>query len=238
MTEQRDTPVIEYGTARRANYAAVASFVFGLMFFVPILAGVAAILLGLQGMRAAREKSISRYVIARRGLALGILNIALTLIIGGAFALHEYHVMAPIRRYNANLREISLAMLLYSNSHRGQYPPTFDELVTSGELPKGSPVFACPGCSGGFPAKAATVGSVVTSDYVMAPPWNPMPKDFRTLGNLPEHLIYVFEPLTNHGGRGIHVPLSDGNVVWLDQPLASKVLADLQRGQNPPPSWK
>jgi len=41
---------------------------------VPILAGVAAILLGLQGMRAAREKSISRYVIARRGLALGILN--------------------------------------------------------------------------------------------------------------------------------------------------------------------
>ena len=38
--------------------------------------------------------------------------------------------------------------------------------------------------------------------------------------------------------QGAHVTLSDGNVVWLDQPLASKVLADLQRGQNPPPSWK
>jgi hypothetical protein len=237
MNGAPDTPVIDYGTERRPNLAAVASLTFGLMLFVPLLSGVLAILFGRLGMRAARERAMGRYSMARAGFALGILNLAMTAAVATAYGVHEYRA-ARMRRCAANLKEIGYAILLYSNSHRGTFPPTFDELVTTGELPTGSPVFRCPDCAGGSSKKPATVGVVVTSDYVRAPPWDSMPEDSRMLGSYPITLVNAYEPLGNHVGRGIHLLLVDGGVKWVDAATAAKIVAELQRGQNPPPSLK
>src|SRR5687768_2794622 len=123
MSNERDMPVIEYGTERRPNVAAMASLAFGLMLFVPMITGVLAIVFGRRGMRAARERSIGRYHMARAGLGLGVANVLLSIVVGTAYAVHEYHA-ARQRRCAQNLRQIGFAILLYTNENRGQYPPT------------------------------------------------------------------------------------------------------------------
>jgi prepilin-type processing-associated H-X9-DG protein len=49
-------------------------------------------------------------------------------------------------------------------------------------------------------------------------------------------LVLAYEPLTNHNGRGANFLFADGHVGWLDAPTATKVVAELAAGQNPPAS--
>jgi len=224
-----DTPVIDYGTKARKNLAAAASLVFGLMLFVP-LAGVAAIIFGRRGMRAARDRVVGGYRMARAGAVLGAVNVILTVIVATAYGVREYRASRQ-RLCANNLKQIGLAILYYTNENRGRYPPTFDHLVITNQLPPGSPVFACPNCAGGA-KKPAWVGTVVTSNYILAP--EPMP--WLKWGMIPTDLVVAFEPLSNHDGRGMNVLLGDGHVEWLDAALAARVLTEIRSNQNPPPS--
>src|SRR5687768_499159 len=230
-TAAHDAPAIDYGTKQRPNYAAMASLALGLMLFVPLVTGGLAIFFGRRGMRAARESFAGRYHMARAGFILGLVNVLLSITAACVYGVHEYHA-SKRRQCAANLRQIGNAILMYSNSHRGQYPPTFDELVTTGQLPKGSAVFNCPVCRG---KKAATVSNVVTSSYVLGPPWKPK-LPLRYYGNIT--FVVAFEPLSNHEGRGMHVLTNHGEVTWVDAPLAAKVMAELKSGENPPDSLK
>jgi hypothetical protein len=228
-----DAPVIDYGTKRRRNLAAAASLALGLMLFVPLLTGIAGIVLGRRGMRLAREHAIGGYRMARAGAVLGVLNVLLCIIAASVLSVREYRA-AQRRQCANNFRQLGLAMLLYSNSNRGQYPPTFDELVTTGELPKGSPVFTCPVCRGDALKKPATVTTLVTSSYVMGPPpYPPPPLNYGTIT-----LVTAYEPPANHGGQGMHVLTNHGRVHWIGAPLSAKVVAELQSGENPPKSLK
>src|SRR5688572_25956194 len=187
-TAAHDAPAIDYGTKQRPNYAAMASLALGLMLFVPLVTGALAIFFGRRGMRAARESFAGRYHTARAGFILGLVNVLLSITAAGVYGVHEYHA-SQRRQCAAHLRQIGIAILLYGNSHRGEYPPTFDELVTTGQLPKGSAAFNCPVCRG---KAAATIGKVVTSSYVMGPPWTPkLPARF--YGTVT--LVTAYEPL-------------------------------------------
>ena len=226
-----DAPAIDYGRKQRPNYAAMASLALGLMLFVPLVTGALAIFLGRRGMRSAREEFGGRYHMARAGFILGLANLLLSVIVGGVYGVREYHA-SQRRQCAANLRQIGIAILMYSNSHRGQYPATFDELVTTGQLPKGSAVFNCPVCRG---KNAATVSNVVTSSYVLGPPWKAK-LAMRYYGTVT--FVTAFEPLSNHDGRGMHILTNHGKVTWVDAPLAVKVVTELESGENPPNSLK
>jgi hypothetical protein len=232
MSNDGDMPVIEYGTKRRPNVAAMVSLAFGLMLFVPMITGVLAIVFGRRGMRAARERSIGRYHMARAGLGLGVANVLLSLVVGTAYGVHEYHA-ARQRRCAQNLKQIGLAILLYTNENRGQYPPTLDHLVSTGQLPKGSPVFSCPVCIDDATKRPATTGATVSSSYLLSLPWKPSPGPWLH-GGIPPGWVVASEPLSNHDGRGINVLIDDGHVEWLDAQLAAKVLTELRAGENPP----
>src|SRR5688572_12785598 len=102
-----DATVIDYGRPRPTNRAAVASLLFGLMLFVPLVTGVLAIALGRRGMRAAREAASGGYRIARAGLLLGVINVILTVVAGTAFGVHE-HRKAQVRECASNLQELGM----------------------------------------------------------------------------------------------------------------------------------
>ena len=48
-------------------------------------------------------------------------------------------------------------------------------------------------------------------------------------------VVLMYEPMSNHGD-GFHILFADGHAEFLTGSTAQKVLAELQAGQNPPPS--
>jgi prepilin-type processing-associated H-X9-DG protein len=134
-------------------------------------------------------------------------------------------------RCASNLRQIGLALMIYSNAHGGVYPPTLDEVLADGEIT--GEVFVCPHTAH-QPATGPTTQAVV--------------QDFRkpghnsyvyVAGGVPEksltgrHVVAHDLPL-NHPGLGMNALFGDGHVEWLPQAQAARVIAELQAGFNPP----
>ena len=69
----------------------------------------------------------------------------------------------------------------------------------------------------------------------MAPPWRPPPLPLKYLSD-EANFVVMYELPGNHRGRGTHFVLSHGNVPFIDDAAATKMIAELQSGQNPPPS--
>jgi hypothetical protein len=77
---------VEYGYApspRRGNGAAIASLVLGILGCVPLLTGVAAILLGIIGLRKTRDPAVGGQGLAVAGLILGMVSLLGWGIFGG-----------------------------------------------------------------------------------------------------------------------------------------------------------
>ena len=82
--------------ARRANGPAIASLVCGILGCIPFLTGLAAIILGIVGIRKTRDPQVSGKGMAIAGLVLGLLSFGgWTLFGGGMYAM--FRAAAPAR---------------------------------------------------------------------------------------------------------------------------------------------
>jgi hypothetical protein len=72
------------GIPRRGNGAAIASFVLGLLGCVPWITGFLAVLLGILGMRKARDPQVGGKGFALAGIILGLLSFAAWSVFGTA----------------------------------------------------------------------------------------------------------------------------------------------------------
>src|ERR1700733_11853695 len=63
------------GGGKRTNAPAIASLVLGILGCVPLLTGIAAIFLGIIGIRKTRDPSVGGKTLAIAGLVLGIVSI-------------------------------------------------------------------------------------------------------------------------------------------------------------------
>jgi len=120
-----------------------------------------------------------------------------------------------------NMHQILAASLAYAQQHGGALPDSIDTLKTSSPsyLAK---LFVCPATEG-------TLHSGV--QYIYAGKGLNVQTAAKTT-------IVFYEPLGNHvgsnGQSSINVARIDGSVGTYDQPQASKVIAELQSGHNPP----
>jgi hypothetical protein len=124
---------------------------------------------------------------------------------------------------------IGLALQIYSNEHGGRYPPSFDELLTDGSIT--SEVFIC------FKTSDQRAAGLTTQALL---------QDFRTPGrnsyvyaasgaadqSNSSAFVLAYEPLNHHGF--MHVVYGDSQVGRLREPEASRVIAELNAGFNPP----
>jgi prepilin-type processing-associated H-X9-DG protein len=134
-------------------------------------------------------------------------------------------------RCAANLRQIGTSIIMYANDHRGALPPDWSTLLVVQELTP--ELFICPS-SNDDKASGATPDELLRDfkkhgrcSYVYvgtAPP----------IGSARRFHVLAYEPLANHAGKGIHVLYADGRVVWHDADRATRLIADLQAGINPP----
>jgi prepilin-type processing-associated H-X9-DG protein len=225
---------MSYATPVATNQAALWSLVFGLLFFIPLAApGVVAIVFGRRGTKTAKEHGTGRLGMARLGIALGIINLVLSLVYAASlpFALARARRAAETVACLSNLRQIGMAAMMYASGNRGFLPLTIDQIAATMPGTTGKPVFICPAC-GTNPAKPPVlVGTTVSSHYHYIPPVARISQIKQ-----PSRTVLAYEPPTNHDNRSMNVLFADGHAESMHGPLMTKIAAELAAGQNPPPS--
>lgn len=72
------------GQPRKSNGAAIGSLVCGVLFCIPVVTSLAAVILGFVGLRKARDPQVGGKGLAVAGLILGLLGVGGWVLFGGA----------------------------------------------------------------------------------------------------------------------------------------------------------
>jgi predicted Zn finger-like uncharacterized protein/prepilin-type processing-associated H-X9-DG protein len=233
-----DVPVLSAGQRPIAHYAsprghgqspqngmAIAALVLGILgFCLPLLASIPAIIFGILGIRQANQPDGNGRGMAIAGLVLGCVSMVFMALPLAVMlpALNSAKERANRVKCASNLRQIGMAMALYSNEHRGQLPPNVQVMVT--EMDLGLSALCCPS-STDDPASTPGQLGPGTLSYIYIP--------FKSM-NMPASIVVAHEPLENHDGEGMNVLFMDGHVEWFNRAEAQQLLQDLAAGRNPP----
>jgi prepilin-type processing-associated H-X9-DG protein len=132
----------------------------------------------------------------------------------------------------SNLRQIGVAITLYSQSNQGAYPPTFVELWESEDLTPG--VFVAPADTANTPSQGATTQAIANDlihgahcSYVY------LGQGLNTLNPISPDVVICFEPLSVNAGAGMEVLFADGHVDWLDAKAGNAIMAQFGIGNRP-----
>jgi predicted Zn finger-like uncharacterized protein/prepilin-type processing-associated H-X9-DG protein len=225
-----------YGGPQKPNGLAVASFAIALCgLLIPILPGIAAIILGILGIKKTRDPSVGGKGLAIAGISVGATTLALSACMLPLMlsillpSLNRARETANRVKCASNMRQIGQALLLYANDNQGQYPPKLENLLLAGNIT--SNVFVCPDSTdtpapGATPAaQAAALSSGGHESYVYIPNLNT---------SASAETIVLYEPLTDHKAEGMNVLFGDGHVEFDGKAQAARMIAEIQAGFNPP----
>jgi prepilin-type processing-associated H-X9-DG protein len=136
---------------------------------------------------------------------------------------------APRVKCGSNLRQIGQAMLLYANEHGGQYPDSFETVLSSEEI--SADVFCCPSTSV-RPASGATTQATIANFgaghhcsycYVAR----------GAIVKSSPDIVLAYEPLSNHDDDGMNVLFNDGHVEFIAKPGAEALLKRMATTTQP-----
>jgi hypothetical protein len=124
---------------------------------------------------------------------------------------------------------LATAVRQYAAANGGRLPDGPADLVTTGHAP--ADAFVCP-ASAGERATGATTAEVAAKLS------NPLHLTYvyagRGLVNPPKSAVLFYEPPTHHVEGGANVVFANGEVEWLGEKAAGKLIAEIQAGFNPP----
>ncbi|HEY2589313.1 MAG TPA: hypothetical protein VGI81_26445 [Tepidisphaeraceae bacterium] len=121
-----------------------------------------------------------------------------------------------------NILQIGQGIALFANEHGGKFPDDLATLFANGNLD--ARVFVCP-LTGDTPAPAAP-----TTQATAAGLRQPGHCSYIYLGKgLTDQIakadtVLLYEPISNHGGDGMHVLFGDFHVEWVPASIAQTIL--------------
>jgi prepilin-type processing-associated H-X9-DG protein len=125
----------------------------------------------------------------------------------------------------SNERQIGQAILLYSNDHKGEYPPDLGTLILTQDITL--EVFICPSGDTSLPADPK-----ITPEQMVA--WVNAHGDYVYAGKglnnntTPADRVVVYEKLDDHAGDGINMLYGDGHVEFQLMEDAKKLIEGLK----------
>ncbi|HEV8292659.1 MAG TPA: DUF4190 domain-containing protein [Tepidisphaeraceae bacterium] len=212
---------IPYAIPSRQLYhpLAIASLICGLLFFLPLLAAVLAIVFGWMARgRIANNPQYRGRGMALAGMILGTLSIVG--FFGSIPLMLESQRQRNRIRCMSNLRQISLATIMYSNDNKARaLPPDPSPL---NKYLGNSAVWICPECQ--QPVAGGGGGGVASSYIYLGSKLGPSMRKLR----YPSQTILAYEPLSNHDGRGFCAVFLDGHCEWVPKERAAAVMQQIQ----------
>jgi prepilin-type processing-associated H-X9-DG protein len=215
---------------------AIASLICGLIFFLPILPGLLAVIFGIIALKQTREGRAGGRGLAVAGLVCGAVSLFIwgscfmTPLAGFNRAMRTARQTAQQVQCSSNLQQIGMGLMLYANNNNGKYPAKLGALIESGDVP--ASVFVCPHTGNspapgnGLKGQAANLEKGGHLSYVYVG---------QNLDNdSPAEAVVVYEKLGNHGNQGMNVLFKDGHVEWYDATQMAVLMGELNAGNNPP----
>src|SRR5688500_6050672 len=145
--QQYASPYEAYQRPERTSKLAVASLVTGLLAFViPVIAGVAAIIMGIVALTRTKDPRVGGKGLAIAGISLGavgaLVSTCLILPLILLPSLNRAREQANRIKCATNMRQIGLAVVMYANENKGQFPDTIEKVLATQDV--ASDVFVCP----------------------------------------------------------------------------------------------
>ena len=209
-------PVFTYpfGPSPPTSGWAITSLICGLLGCVPLVASVLAVVAGVLGLRQTRGGKAAGRGMAVTGLALGILGIALVLPVEAQIftaRLERGRESASQALCASRLQRLGQALQQYAPAHGNRFPDRLEALVAAGAVP--ADALLCPaGRDSSAPYLYAASGMSANND-----------KD----------LVLVYEPLSNHDRKGMHVLFADGRIQFISRAKAQVILDQQVKGERP-----
>jgi len=222
-SEEQEKPIatIAYATpsVRLFHPLAIVSLILGLLFFLPIIAAVGAIVVGwIARKRIENNPRWKGKGMALTGIILGVISIV------GFFV--SIPLMLEAKRQErrvmcmSHLHQIAVGTLMYANDNKGALPA--DPALLNKYL-RYPPVWICPEC--GQPV-AGGGSAQQPSSYIYL--GTKVGTSMRQIRN-PSTVVLAYEPLSNHEGKGFCVLYMDGHVEWISKDRAPAVMQQIQK---------
>jgi prepilin-type processing-associated H-X9-DG protein len=217
--------------AQLANGMAVTSLVLGIIgMCIPLLA-IAALIFGIIALTRTRDPRVGGKGMAISGIVLGGLGILiLPLMIAILLpSLNRARETANRVKCGNNMRQIGLALKLYANENRGQFPPNLELLLKTQDIT--ADVFVCPSCNdttapgADVQTQAANLSKGGHLSYVYI-------SGFTDIAGAETILLY--EPITNHAGDGGNFLFGDAHVEFHARQSHAQIVNSVSKGVNPP----
>jgi predicted Zn finger-like uncharacterized protein/prepilin-type processing-associated H-X9-DG protein len=209
------------------NGMAIAALVVGLISFcMPVIGSGLAILFGILGLRKTRDPSVGGKGLAIAGICLGGASLVMMPCMISILlpSLNRARETANRVKCASNMRQIGMALLLYSNENRGAYPERLEDLIRTQEIEPDK--FVCPSSNDnpGVGAADLSSGGHLSYVYVGKGMTNAEPAD----------TIILYENMSDHDQDGSNFLYGDGHVEFQRRAQAESIIAAVKRGENPP----
>ena len=203
-----------------------------LAFFgaIVLVAGIVPITLGIVAVRRSWRTSVAAtwaWVMILGG-AINLLATPILIRLETDRMAHDYGISHAVTRCASNLRLIGQACLLYSNDHRGRYPPGIAEMFADPNLLEPEYI-ACP-LSDDTPVR--TVAELAEGGHVS---YVYVGGGLTSETATPETVV-AYERPTNHDDSGLrlHVLRGDGRIERVSKSDLQRIIRELESGHNPP----
>jgi prepilin-type processing-associated H-X9-DG protein len=206
------------------NHWAILGCVLAVGFWIPPVALAGAIVSWI-GWRRSDSPTIGGRRAALIGLLAGLIGLGLTPVefVGVRWAQEK----ADQVMCRSQMSALAQCVFMSANNSHGQLPADLPAMAVEQDLPPR--IFVCPASSN---APAASLAGITTAGH-LSYVYLRVAQHIEDVKH-PESTIMLYE-LPHHFG-GMNVAFYDGHMEFIPRARASKLLAELRSGQNPPRS--
>jgi hypothetical protein len=215
-----DRPPIDYASPvanakRVTNIWATLGCVLAIGFLLPPVALAGAIASWI-GLRRSTDPNVGGRRAALIGLWIGLVGLGLAPV--EVLTIRWAMQKADEMKCRSQLSAVAFEVQMYANGNSDQLPPDLPTIAAEWGRPATAPIYLCP---------ASSVATARPYVYLRAGQHTADVKN-------PASTVMLYEQ-PNHFG-GMNVAFYDAHIQFVPRRKASKVIAELKAGQNPPPS--
>jgi prepilin-type processing-associated H-X9-DG protein len=225
--------VLSYATPRRraTNRSAIYSLCAGIAGLPVPMLGIVAIVLGLVGLRKARDPSVGGRGLAIAGIVLGIVGTIWTsLMLFDVWGINGGSPETANRvKCASNMRQLCMAMTRYADENGARFPDDLGILLAQSDLRPS--VAQCPSVArdrpdSGLAGAPLAAWANANTDYVYLGWGRRVSSDLET--------VILYELPRDHRGDGANVAFLDGHVEWISAAKLTTLLASQARPTTQP----